>query len=401
MLLPLDFIEKLIDLQDIKVTSVNVNNGIVEINAESKYSFAMCPKCKKITNQIHDKRVQPYLHLKICDKNTIINLTLRRFICPCDAEHPFTESFSFIRKYQRQTIPYEKFIFALCDKNTIKNIANFTNLSHDKVQGIFNHYANNAIHNREKVTPTYLGIDDIAVLKGHNYLTVIYNQSTGSIIDIFHGRTTEIVTKEIKNQFTLIDRESVKAVSIDMSRAFKGAINNCFPNADIVIDRFHISQHLHNQIDKARKHIQNKIRKETGNKNKVFGIRWSLLKNFEDLTATEMDTLLTVCDEYPKLGHCLALKEEFRKFFDIITKDEANAFIDYFEILVTEYDIPELKEFCKTLNNWREGILSYYDHFITNGFVEGMNHKVKNIKRRAFNYRNNDNFKIRVLYECA
>ena len=114
-----------------------------------------------------------------------------------------------------------------------------------------------------------------------------------------------------------------------------------------------------------------------------------------------METLLAVCDEYSKLGYCLTLKEEFRKFFDIITKEDANAFIDYFEALVTEYDIPELKEFCKTLNNWRKGILSYYDHFITNGFVEGMNHKVKNIKRRAFNCRNDNNFKIRVWYECA
>jgi len=186
-----------------------------------------------------------------------------------------------------------------------------------------------------------------------------------------------------------------------MSRAFKGAITNCFPNADVVIDRFHISQHLHNQIDEARKHIQNKVRKETGNKNKVFGIRWTLLKNFEDLTAEEESRLLDACEEYPELGNCLFLKEEFRKFFDIITKDDANAFIDYFEGLVMEYDIPELKEFCKTLNNWREGILSFYDHFISNGFVEGMNHKVKNIKRRAFNYRNDDNFKTRVLYECA
>lgn len=81
MFLPLDFIEKLIDLQDIKVTFVNVNDGIVEINAESKYSFAMGPKCEKITNQLHDKRIQSYTHLKICDRDTIINLTLRRFIC--------------------------------------------------------------------------------------------------------------------------------------------------------------------------------------------------------------------------------------------------------------------------------------------------------------------------------
>lgn len=184
MLLHIDFIKKLLGLQDIKVSSVNVNNGTIEIYAELKYSLAVCPKCRKLSSQVHDHRIQPYRHCKI--------------------------------------------------------------------QAIFNHYAKEFLESRQASTPVYFGIDDIAVLKGHNYLTVVYNQVTGSIIDIFHGRTTEIV--------------------------------NCFPNADVVIDRFHVSQHLHNQIDEARKHIQNKVRKETGNKSKVFGIRWALLKNFEDLT---------------------------------------------------------------------------------------------------------------------
>lgn len=401
MLIPFDFIEKLIGLQDIKATSINVNNGTIEITVETKYSFAVCPKCGKISNKVHDHRFQNYKHLDICGKNTFIRTKLNRFVCPCDAEHPFTEHLPFVRRYQRQTIAYESYVFELCSKNTIKNVSKITGLGQGKVQSIFNYYAKKSNDNRKPVPPVNLGIDDIAVRKGHNYLTVIYNQDTRSIIDIFHGRTSEIVTKTINKGFSAIERESVKAVSIDMSKAFKGAINDCFPNADVVIDRFHLSQHLHNQIDKARKHIQNRIRKETGDKNKVFGIRWALLKNLEDLTKEELSKLLDACEEYPELGHCLFLKEEFRKFFDIVTKDDADAFIDYFEGLVIEYNIPELMVFCKTLNNWRTEILNYYDHFITNGFVEGMNHKVKNIKRRAFNYRNDDNFKTRVLYECS
>ena len=133
----------------------------------------------------------------------------------------------------------------------------------------------------------------------------------------------------------------------------------------------------------------------------MFGIRWALLKNFEDLTAQEMEKLLKVCDEYPKLGECFALKEEFRKFFTIHTKDNAAAFLDYFKELVTESGIPELQTFCKTLDHWREYILNYYDCKITNGPTEGLNHKIKNIKRRAYGYRNDTNFKIRLQLECA
>lgn len=129
MPLHFNFIESLIDLQDIKVTSVNVNNGIVEIYAESKAKFAFGPKCHKLSSKLHDFRLQEYEHLYMCDKVTMIHLTICRYVCDCDLEHPFDETFSFIREYQHQTIPFEKFIFELCIKNTIVNVAKLINFS--------------------------------------------------------------------------------------------------------------------------------------------------------------------------------------------------------------------------------------------------------------------------------
>lgn len=98
---------------------------------------------------------------------------------------------------------------------------------------------------------------------------------------------------------------------MDMSRSYCSSVIEALPNAKPVIDRFHIAQLFHKLIDDARKHIQNKVRKEEGDKTKVFGIRWALLKNFEDLTAEEIEKLFRICDEYPKLGECFAIKEEF------------------------------------------------------------------------------------------
>jgi len=98
---------------------------------------------------------------------------------------------------------------------------------------------------------------------------------------------------------------------------------------------------------------------------------------------------------------CFALKEEFRKFFKINTKENAAAFIDYFKELVEESQIPELQSFNRTLDHWRKYILNYYDCKISNGPTEGFNHKIKNIKRRAYGYRNDKNFEIRVKLECA
>ena len=401
--MPLDFnfIENLIGLQDIKVRSLNVNNGVVEIYAESKAHSAICPKCNKTTYKVHDHREQSYEHLPIWNKVTIIHLKICRYVCECDLNHPFDETFCFIRKYQPHTIPFEKFVFKLTCKNTIKNVAELFGFSENKVQRIFNYYAKIKIDTKQMEPLIFLGIDDIAKSKGHSYYTVIYNHETGDVAALIDGRTKEIVVKYITENFTKQQRESVLAVSLDMSRTYAAAVLECFPNAVPVTDRFHISQAFHAAVDEARKHIQNKIHKEDGDKKKVFGIRWAFLKNHEDLKVEEEQLLEQVCSEYPMLRTCYELKEEFRNFFEITNIDEASVYIDYFTVLVSESEILELQSFCKTLNNWREYILNYYYFFISNGPTEGRNHKLKNIKRRGYGYRNIDNFRLRICCECA
>lgn len=396
----LDFTSKMLGIQGLEVIHTNVNNDIFTVFAKPTHIGAICSKCNRLTTVVHDVRVQCFEHLPIWGTRTLLVLPVFRLECSCDPEHPFDLAYDFVRKYQRQTIPYEIYVYRLCRDNNIENVSQFMGLTHGKCQRIFNHYAQQEIDSREPVKTEYLGIDDFAVRKGHDYNTAIYDLATNHLIDIIEGRTKDEVIPYL-NALSDDFKQNIKAVSMDMSRSYCSSVLNSLPNAKPVIDRFHIAQLFHKLVDDARKHIQNKIRKEVGNKSKVFGIRWALLKNFEDLTAQEAERLLKVCDEYPKLGECFALKEEFRKFFTIHTKENAAAFLDYFKELVAESGIPELQTFCKTLDHWRQYILNYYDCKITNGPTEGLNHKIKNIKRRAYGYRNDTNFKIRLKLECA
>lgn len=396
-----DIIRKLIGLQGIKIIYSNVNNGIFEVFASSMFDFAVCPHCGRITYTVHDKRHQSYNHLPIWGMDTVIILEKKRYVCDCNPRHPFDEYFSFIRKYQRHTIPHEKYIFTLAHKNTIKNACNIVDVSEGTGQRIYNHYAKEKLEASPSEPLRLLGIDDIASKKGHNYDTIIYNQETSKVVAILSGRKKEDVVTYLKSLPEEV-RLGVEAVSMDMSRSYCFSVLECLPNAKPVIDRFHISQHLHNNVDDARKHIQNYIRKY-GKKDEVFRIRWAILKNVEDLSPEEYSNLLLAFAKYEKLEQLHYLKEEFRIFFKITTKEEAAAFLAYYKDLASEYDIPELKTFIKTLDNWITYILNYYDYPISNGTTEGNNHKVKNIKRRAYGYRNRNNWEIRVKYEfeCA
>jgi transposase len=396
-----NFIQNLIGLQGIDVVYSHVNNGIFEVFATSSFDFAVCPHCGHIAYTVHDKRCQPYKHLPIWGMATVIMLEKKRYVCGCDPEHPFDESFDFIRRYQRSTIPYEKHVFELTHKNTIKNVSNIEGISESTCQRIYNYYAKKHL---EAVAPEplrFLGIDDIATRKGHNYDTVIYNQETGKIVAALSGRKKDDV---ISYLMTLPEevRLGIKAVSMDMSRSYCYSILECLPNAKPVIDRFHISQQFHQCVDDARKHIQNHIRKH-GKKDEVFKIRWALLKNIEDLNDSEYDNLMDAFANYRQLEELHYLKEEFRIFFKLRTREKALTFLEYYKGLLTEYDIPELRRFIRTIENWLPYILNYYDYPISNGTTEGNNHKVKNIKRRAYGYRNRSNWELRLKYEfeCA
>jgi transposase len=246
-----------------------------------------------------------------------------------------------------------------------------------------------------------LGIDDIARKKGHSYDTVVYNQETGNVIAVITGRTKEDVINYFMSWPEYV-RLKIEAISMDMSKAYCSSVLECFTNAKPVIDRFHIAQLLHKSVDDERKHIQNRIKKD-GKKGEVFGIRCALLKNIEDLKKEEALKLILACTRYPEIEQLHYLKEEFREFFNLNSREDALAFIEYYKGLVDEYDFPALKKFCKAPDNWMPYILNYYDYRISNGLTEGNNHKIKNIKRRGYGYRNQHNFTLRLKleFECA
>jgi len=310
-----NFIKNMIGLQGIEVTSTNVNNGVFQVFATSIYDFAVCPRCNCLSQEVHDHRCQVIRHLPIWGMATEIMLTKRRFLCNCDPDHPFDEKFEFLRKYQRQTISFEKNVFLLTHKNTVKNSSEIVNISEGKCQRIYNHYAQSVLEAREPESLRLLGIDDIARKKGHNYNTVIYNQETGNVVALFNGRKKDDVISFLKS-WTEEVRLKVEAVSMDMSRSYCHSILECFLNAKPIVDRFHLAQNFHRCVDDARKHIQNHIRKH-GKKNEVFKIRWALLKNVEDLKRDEALLLTLACTKYPKIEELHYLKEEFREFLKL------------------------------------------------------------------------------------
>jgi transposase len=168
------------------------------------------------------------------------------------------------------------------------------------------------------------------------------------------------------------------------------------PNARRVVDRFHIMKNLNDALTKARRAIQKDADEKT--QELLKGCRWLLVKNRENLTEKQEKQLADMLEASPELKKCYELKEAFRDLFNqdltpIAAEKRLRRWVDQVEAT----SFKALKSFVKTLQNWWQQILNYFDGRFNNGFAEGVNLKIKMLNRRGYGYRNFNSFRLHLL----
>jgi transposase len=245
-----------------------------------------------------------------------------------------------------------------------------------------------------------LGIDEIAMIKGQgNYYAVLVNIDTGKIIGLVEKRTEEALTEYLKRWGEEV-LSQIEEVSIDLWIGYKNVAEKLMPQAQIVGDRFHVMKQVTNEIDEARKEVKREAVKIKNKKNKekiLGGIaksKYVLLKNKGDLVEKEQKKLEEVSKVSPKLGEMHKLKEEFREVFEKNTDCNGGLFalMDWIKKAISYFP-----KSCKTIRRWIDEITAYFDNRTTQGTVEGINNKLKVIKRRGYGFRNFKNFSLRCL----
>ena len=178
--------------------------------------------------------------------------------------------------------------------------------------------------------------------------------------------------------------------------AYHEAARAKLPQARLTVDRFHVMKNLTEAVTKARRTIQKNADEAT--QHILKGGRWLLVKNPEDLTEEERPRLAAMLAASPELKQCYELKEEFRHWFNrpLDRASAANQLTEWLKRVETS-GLKALQAFTRTVCNWRDHILNYFEGRHSNGFAEGVNLKIKLLNRRAFGYRNFDNFRLHIL----
>jgi transposase len=185
-------------------------------------------------------------------------------------------------------------------------------------------------------------------------------------------------------------RQQVEEVSIDLWRDYRDVAEECFPNAVVVADRFHVMKQLQQELDELRKKEQRQHPKELKHS------KYALLKNEAELNEKQQAKLAQVAEVSPRLKLAHSLKEQFRALLeeDLSVVEGGSKLAEW---CAEAQRVGLFTRSLETFSRWLEPILNYFRQRTSNGVVEGINNKIKVIKRMAYGFRNFESFRLRVL----
>ena len=375
-----------------------------------------CPKCNKFTSSVHDvlKSVK-IKYLDIVGYPSIIYLKKRRFIChKCNIK--FTEPTDIHEKNNTLSNKLKiKIRKDLLNKNmTIKEISRQNNVSEYTVRNELKQIMKNSL-SEIKTLPRIISFDEFKADTSYGKYAFIMNDPIHKCtLDILPNRKKEY----LNNYFTKItNRQAVEYVIGDMYEPYLLVTKTMFPKAKYVADRFHYERYIMDALDNIRIRLQNEY--ETNTKEyKLLKKRYntSLLRKYynkvdnwysyikiyrngrmtEILKINLLDEILSISNEL-KRGY--ELKELFLDIMHHSNYETAEADILSWIELCNESKINEFIEASKTIGNWLEYIVnSFIDKRLSNGYTEGINKKIKDIKRLGYGYKNFEFFRLRLLY---
>jgi len=377
-----------------KYVRTRYENGTTIFKVRQDPYDICCPNCASKRFIFKGKKVRCLRTIPIGSKPVFIELEVPRIKClVCkvirQVKIPFAE------KRRTFTKSFERYVIELSRSMTILDIANHLKTSWGMIKDILKRYLSKKFSRPSLKDIDLIAIDEISIGKGHKYLTVVLNLTTGAIIFVGEGKGADALKpfwKRLKRS-----KSKIKAVAIDMSPAYIAAVLENLPKAAIVFDPFHLVKYFNDKLSDFRRALFKQIENEH-EKQILKGTRWLLLKNPENLNAEkdESNRLNQALELNKPLATAYYMKEELRQFWKQPDKDAADEYIQQWIKTAASSKIPMLQKFANTIAGHKFGILNSYDHAISTGPLEGTNNKIKTLQKKAYGFRDHEFFKLKI-----
>ena len=304
----------------------------------------------------------------------------------------------FAREYRRCSRSLERLVLTLSKYMTIRDVADFLKLGWDLVKDIQKEYLKKRFDRPKIHKLKQIAIDEIYLGKKSDpqYLTIVYDLKNGNVVFVGNGKGADALQpfwQRVKRA-----KANIRAVATDMSPAYISAVTEHLPGAALVFDHFHIVKLFNEKLSDLRRKLFNQLT-EKQDKKILKGTRWLLLKNPENLNTDkdEPKRLQEALEINTPLATAYYLKEDLRQqLWSQPTKEQAAEFLESWLQKAWSTGIRSIISVANTLAARRSGILAWYDYRISTGPLEGLNNKIKTMKRQAYGFRDLEFFKLKI-----
>lgn len=392
------FYQDLLALEGLQVTSIEPLAQRIIVHGQYHVEAAPCPVCGEPTGIVHQYDSRKVQDLSISGKEVWLELRVPQLVCTI-CQRYFTATPDWIMPGKNYTRRQAKWIFELCAKQPFTEVAALVNLSHKTVERLYYNWAEAALDLEERYRRVRrIGIDEVAHRKGKkDYVCVLTDLDRGTQLDILRDRKKET----LKAHFEKLGPDfcnQIEVVACDMWRPYADVAQQCFPQAEIVIDRFHVVKALNEVLDKIRKQLRRDFKQEASFK----GIKWTLFKRAQECSDDQQNRLQEAFSNSWLLEEVYQLRNTFNALFDLLDdqaelRSELEQWIAHAQGLDNTY----LNGFLKTLNTWKVQITAFASCGITNAVTEGLNNYLRYFKRISFGLPNFEHMRLRVLMASA
>ena len=384
-----------LDIPDVEILKVENNEvGDLIITVKSTKKKTCCRVCEKEIDRVHGYGETILLrHLPILERRVYIRLKPIRYICDdCDNQPTTTEQPDWYKRRSKFTKAYEEYMMRSLINSTVSDVARKEGVTSDCVEGTLERQVLKKVNWTEFKTLELLGFDEIALKKGHKYFVVIVStryQDVVKIIGILPDRKKETV-KTFINSIPESLKKTVKTACTDMYDGYVNAVKKVFgKKVKVVIDRFHVAKKYRESVDRLSKKELRRLKADLLDEEykQLKGAMWALRKKPENLSDDERLVLMLLFKQSRLLEVAYNLEKDLTIIFDTnYNKAEASKRILDWIKKVESSEVECFDGFIKTLRNHWNDILNYFNRRgrKNSGFVEGLNNKIKVIKRRCY-----------------
>jgi transposase len=380
-------------MPDVRVLNVEITSrGDCAITVESTLEGTRCRKCGREIRDLHG--VDEWItlrHLPILGRRVSLRLRPKRYRCPfCEGGPTTTQELSWYEAKSPHTKAYEKYLLLQLVHATVEDVSIKEEIGYKALEGSVDRWISREVNWAELKGMTILGLDEIALKKGHRDFVVIVTARSAvgevKVLAVLPDRKKETVKAFLASMPKQVKR-AIRTVCTDLYEGFITAVKEVLGHAQVVADRYHVAKLYRECADHLRKQELRRLKKDLPKEHyeEIKGAMWPFRKNPADLEADEQALLKRLFAYSPELEQAYTYREQLTAIFEEeLSKEEAKHELKQWRRRVKASGLKCYESFFTTLDNWWEEITNYFLQRHNSGFVEGLNNKLKVLKRRCY-----------------